>query len=154
MKNKGKLLLLYASIDDVMTLIAACTNTTVTISSETVDTTSKGDTWRELLNAGISSFDVKTQGLANSSASYQFLKNCANNSLLFNAQIQADNGELVYDGAFLITSFESSGEYNKAELFAVTLQSSSQAAASIYSFRLLENGDFRLLEDGEKRVLE
>ena len=55
---------------------------------------------------------------------------------------------------FLITSFESSGEYNKAELVAITLESSGTTSLIDNDFRLLEDGGFRLLEDGSRRMLE
>ena len=65
----------------------------------------------------------------------------------------SNTGE-VYSGGFLITSFESSGEYNKAELVAITLESSGTTSLIDYDFRLLEGGGFRLLEDGSRRMLE
>ena len=40
------------------------------------------------------------------------------------------------------------GEYNKAELVAITLESSWTISLIDNDFRLLEGGGFRLLEDG------
>ena len=65
----------------------------------------------------------------------------------------SNTGE-VYSGGFLITSFESSGEYNKAELVAITLESSGTTSLIDNNFRLLEDSGFRLLEDGSRRMLE
>ena len=42
----------------------------------------------------------------------------------------------VYSGGFLITSFESSGEYNKAELVAITLESSGTTSLIDNDFRI------------------
>ena len=49
MKMRGAVLLLYAEISSVMTLIAACTTNTLTANSETVDVTDKSVLFRELL---------------------------------------------------------------------------------------------------------
>ena len=62
-----------------------------------------------------------------------------------NCKLLSNTGE-VYSGGFLITSFESSGEYNKAELVAITLESSGTTSLIDNDFRLLEDGGFRLLE--------
>ena len=49
---------------------------------------------------------------------------------------------------------ESSGDYNKEEIFSLTLDSSGAFIHVVPEFRLLEGGDFRLLEDGSRRLLE
>ena len=49
---------------------------------------------------------------------------------------------------------ESSGDYNKEEIFSLTLDSSAQTVRTISDFRLLEDGGYRLLEDGSRRLLE
>ena len=72
---------------------------------------------------------------------------------LFNARIESNTSE-VYTGLFAFTSFESSGEYNKGELFAITLESAGTTAFVDNDFRLLETGGIRLLEDGSYRILE
>lgn len=154
MKMRGAVFLLYAEISSVMTLIASCVTNTLTANSETVDVTDKSVLFRELLeNAGISSVSVKAQGICNNSASFTFLRQTVINGTLFNARIESNTGE-VYTGLFALTSFESSGEYNKGELFAITLESAGVTVLVDNSFRLLESGGRRLLEDGSFRILE
>ena len=70
-----------------------------------------------------------------------------------NARIESNLNE-VYEGTFKITSMESSGEYNKEEIFSLTLDSTDSTVRTISDFRLLEGGDYRLLEDGSRRLLE
>ena len=154
MKMRGAVFLLYAEISSVMTLIASCVTNTLTANSETVDVTDKSVLFRELLeNAGISSVSVKAQGVCNNSASFAFLRQTIISGTLFNARIESNTSE-VYTGLFALTSFESSGEYNKAELVAITLESSGTTSLIDNDFRLLEDGGFRLLEDGSRRMLE
>lgn len=154
MKMRGATFLLYAEISSVMTLIAACTTNTLTANSETVDVTDKSVLFRELLeNAGVGSVSTKAQGIVSDSASYQFIKDSVISGTIINCKLLSNTGE-VYSGGFLITSFESSGEYNKAELVAITLESSGTTSFVDNDFRLLEDGGFRLLEDGSRRMLE
>jgi len=154
MKQKGVMFLLYAEISSVMTLIASCMTNTLTANNEMVDVTDKATLFRNLLeNAGISSVSVKAQGICNDSASFAFIRNQVMTGGQFNARIDSGTGE-VYSGLFQITSFESSGEFNKAELFAITLESAGTTAFVDNDFRLLEGGGFRLLENGGRRLLE
>ena len=154
MKMRGAVFLLYAEISSVMTLIASCVTNTLTANSETVDVTDKSVLFRELLeNAGISSVSVKAQGVCNNSASFAFLRQTIISGTLFNARIESNTSE-VYTGLFALASFESSGEYNKAELVAITLESSGTTSLIGNDFRLLEDGGIRLLEDGSYRILE
>ena len=154
MKQKGVMFLLYAEISSVMTLIASCMTNTLTANSEMVDVTDKATLFRNLLeNAGISSVSVKAQGICNDSESFAFLRQTIINGTLFNGRIESNTGE-VYTGLFALTSFESSGEYNKSELFAITLESAGTTAFVDNDFRLLATGGRRLLEDGGFRILE
>ena len=110
--------------------------------------------FRELLeNAGIGSVSTKAQGIVSDSASYQFIKDSVISGTIINCKLLSNTGE-IYSGGFLITSFESSGEFNKAELVAITLESSWTISLIDNDFRLLEDSGFRLLEDGSRRMLE
>lgn len=154
MKQKGVMFLLYAEISSELTLIAACTSNTINVGSELVDVTEKGALFRELLEStGTKTFDVKAQGICNDSASFKFLRQTVIDGTFFNARIKSDTNE-EYAGVFKITSFESSGEYNKGELFAITLSSAGRTSLANSNFRLLESGGRRLLEDGSFRILE
>jgi len=152
MKTKGALFYLQAEISGTYTTLAAIQTNTMTINSETVDVTDKTMLFHELLeNAGIGSVSTKAQGIVSSASSYQFIKDSVINGDVINCKLLSNTAE-VYTGGFLITSFESSGEYNKAELVAITLESSGAFIDN--DFRLLESGGFRLLEDGSRRMME
>ncbi len=149
---KGALFLLEVEIDSVFTVLAAMRTTTMTVNNETVDVTSKGDLQRELLeNCGIQSVSIKAQGCISSADSYKKISYAANTGEILNVKINSSNGE-TYSGGFILSAFETSGEYNKEGLYSITLESAD--SFSRVDFMLLELGDFLLLEDGSRLVLE
>ena len=151
---KGALFLLEVEIDSVFTVLAAMRTTTMTVNNETVDVTSKGDLQRELLeNCGIQSVSIKAQGCISSADSYKKISYAANTGTLLNCKINSNNGE-IFAGAFIISGFETSGEYNKEGLYSITLESADTFNRVDNDFILLEDGGFLLLEDGSRLVLE
>ena len=149
---KGALFLLEVEIDSVFTVLAAMRTTTMAVNNETVDVTSKGDLQRELLeNCGIQSVSIKAQGCISSADSYKKISYAANTGEILNVKINSSNGE-IYSGGFILSAFETSGEYNKDGLYSITLESAD--SFSRVDFMLLELGDFLLLEDGSRLVLE
>jgi len=154
-KLKGQFFRLYVEIDSVFTLIAALRSTTMSLNNEQIDVTDKdGTLWKTLLeNAGVQSISIKASGMCNNSASFAFVRSSVITGTFITARIESNlNG--VYQGTFKITSMESSGEYNKEEIFSLTLDSSNSTVRTISDFRLLEDGSYRLLEDGSRRLLE
>ena len=153
MKTKGAIFLLDVEVTTgVFATVAAMKTTTMTISNETVDVTSKGDLQRELLeNCGIQSVSIKAQGCISSADSYKKISYAANTGEILNVKINSNNGD-IFAGAFIISGFETSGEYNKDGLYSITLESAD--SFSRVGFMLLELGDFLLLEDGSRFVLE
>jgi TP901-1 family phage major tail protein len=152
---KGQLFRLYVEIDSVFTLLAALRSTTMTLNNEAVDVTDKdGSLWKTLLQgAGVESISIKASGICNNSASFLFIRSSVMTGTFINAKLESNLNE-IYTGAFKITSMESLGEYNKEEIFSLTLDSSAQTVRTISDFRLLEDGGYRLLEDGSRRLLE
>lgn len=156
-KLKGQFFRLYVEIDSTFTLLAALRSTTMTLNNEAIDVTDKdGSLWKTLLEgAGVESISIKASGICNNSASFLFIRSSVITGAFINARIESNLNEVyVYEGAFKITSMESSGEYNKEEIFSLTLDSNGQTVRTISDFRLLEDGSYRLLEDGSKRLLE
>jgi len=153
-KMKGALFLLQCEIASVYTTVAAMRTTSMTVNSELVEVTDKEILFRELLeNAGISSTSIKASGVVSDSSTYDFIRGQALTGAISNCKLVSQNGE-VFTGAFAFTSFESSGEYNKEEVFNLTLESANQTLANDNNFILLEDGGFLLLEDGFKFILE
>ena len=155
MKQKGAIFLLDVEVTTgVFATVAAMKTTTMTISNETVDVTSKGDLQRELLeNCGIQSVSIKAQGCISSADSYKKISYAANTGEILNCKINSNNSE-IYSGGFIISGFETSGEYNKEGLYSITLESADTVRLIDNNFILLEDGGFLLLEDGFKFVLE
>lgn len=150
---KGALFLLKVEIDSVFTVLAAMRTTTMTVNNETVDVTSKGDLQRELLeNCGIQSVSIKAQGCISSADSYKKISYAANTGEILNVKINSNNDEIC-SGGFILSAFETSGEYNKDGLYSITLESADTVRLD-NNFILLEDGGFLLLEDGFRFVLE
>ncbi len=154
-KLKGQFFRLYVEIDSVFTLIAALRSTAMSLNNEQIDVTDKdGMLWKTLLEgAGVQSVSIKASGMCNNSASFAFVRASVITGAFITARIESNLNE-VYEGVFKITSMESSGDYNKEEIFSLTLDSSNSTVRTISDFRLLEDGDYRLLEDGSRRLLE
>ena len=95
-----------------------------------MDVTDKSVLFRELLeNAGISSVSVKRhKAFTNNSASFAFLRQTIIISGNYLTPVLSQTLGEVYTVLFALTSFESSGEYNKGELFAITLESAGTTA--------------------------
>ena len=155
MKTKGAIFLLDVEVTTgVFATVAAMKTTTMTISNETVDVTSKGDLQRELLeNCGIQSVSIKASGCISDATSYKKISYAANTGEILNVKINSNNGD-IFAGAFIISGFETSGEYNKEGLYSITLESADSFSRVDNNFILLEDGGFLLLEDGFKFVLE
>ena len=155
MKTKGAIFLLDVEVTTgVFATVAAMKTTTMTISNETVDVTSKGDLQRELLeNCGIQSVSIKASGCISDATSYKKISYAANTGEILNVKINSNNSE-IYSGGFILSAFETSGEYNKEGLYSITLESADTVSRVNNNFILLEEGDFLLLEDGSRLVLE
>ncbi len=152
---KGALFLLEVEIDSVFTVLAAMRTTTMTVNNETVDVTSKGDLQRELLeNCGIQSVSIKAQGCISSADSYKKISYAANTGEILNVKINSNNNVEIFAGAFIISGFETSGEYNKDGLYSITLESADTVSSVNNNFIRLEDSSFLLLEDGSRFVLE
>ena len=154
-KLKGQFFRLYVEIDSTFTLLAALRSTTMTLNNEAVDVTDKdGSLWKTLLEgAGVESISIKASGICNNSASFLFIRSSVMTGTFINAKLESNLNE-IYTCTFKITSMESSGDYNKEEIFSLTLDSTDSTVRTISDFRLLEGGDYRLLEDGSRRLLE
>jgi len=124
-KLKGQFFRLYVEIDSTFTLLAALRSTTMTLNNEAVDITDKdGTLWKTLLEgAGVESISIKASGMCNNSASFAFIRTNAITGALVKMRIESNIYD-IYDGVFKITSMESSGDYNKEEIFSLSLDSS------------------------------
>jgi TP901-1 family phage major tail protein len=80
-------------------------------------------TWKQLLrNAGISSLSIAGSGLFTDSAAEGMLMNYALAGSVNNYQFIFANGDML-SGAFLINSYERSGDYGAEEIYSLALES-------------------------------
>lgn len=154
MKMRGALFHLQCLINGNYEVVAACRSHTMNIDNESVDVSDKSNFWRELLeHAGITSISVKAQGVASTSATYEFIRQSVISASIIPCKLVSYTDE-IYSGNFQFSSFDSSGEYSKEEIFALSLDSSGSTDRIDNDFLLLEDGGYLLLEDGGRIILE
>lgn len=86
--------------------------------------------WQKLLvNAGIRSLRIMGSGIHTNAASEQTLRGYAFSGSINNYQFVFANGS-VASGAFAITSYRSSGDFDDAESYELVLQSAGNVSFS------------------------
>ena len=103
--------------------VEAQRSTSLSISSESVDSTVKGDNWRDILQgAGINSAQITLSGVASNSSMYMLLlsKKIAREHI--DCRIDDTVGAFLV-GIFKIVSIAASGTHNGEETYDITLDS-------------------------------
>lgn len=114
------------------TTIAAMRTTRFAINSEMIDATNKSsvDLMRELIaGGGVKSVSVTAEGVLTGATQSATLLGYALDGSLNAFGIVFDNGDKI-DGSFQITAFEASGEYNGAQTYSMTLESSGDVTVT------------------------
>ena len=122
-KYCGKDLLIVNSADAV---VGGLRSTGVTINNEAVDVTTKGDMpWRQQAACGVKSMSISGSGVFSNDTILIALQAVAMSTTpLANYKIISGYGD-EFDGDWIVTSFERTGEYNGAEEFSVSLENAS-----------------------------
>ena len=112
-------------IDDGLSYarVEAQRSTSLSISSESVDSTVKGESWRDILQgAGINSVQVTLSGVASYSPMYMLLLSKKIARELIDCRIDDTVGAFLV-GIFKIVSIAASGTHNGEETYDIVLQS-------------------------------
>ncbi len=126
--QKGTLFLLKVGDGggpETFTTVGGLKTASFNISTASVDVTNMSSNgMRELLaGAGIQTMSLSGNGVFTDSAAEETVRaNAAANSI-DNYQLVAGNGD-TWQGAFLITSYQRSGNFDGAEAFTISLESS------------------------------
>lgn len=111
---------------ELFTSIGGQRTLTFTINGEPVDVSDKNSDWRELMTgAALKSISIATEGVFKDTASEDLLREYALNQQLNNYQIVSQDGD-VWEGAFLITQYEKTGEVGGAVEYSATFESSGE----------------------------
>lgn len=124
----GRTLLLRDGALGSSTVIAAMRTTGFKIAGQTVDVTDKDSPsqHRELLaGAGVSSVTVSAAGLLTGVTQTQTLVTRTLTRSVDTYRIEFDNGDSIV-GPFQLVQFEATGEYNKEQTYALTLESAGE----------------------------
>lgn len=124
---KGRLFVLKVDNADspsTYTQIAGLRNARLSVNNNPVDITNYGSSgYQELLeDGGIQVYEVSGDGLITDDSKTAQLASDANSRTKRRYQISSNTGD-VFEGNFVITSFERSGGVSEAETFSVTLSS-------------------------------
>ncbi len=126
--QKGSLFLLKVgdggSPTETFTTVGGLRATRFTLNNQLVDSSNKDSgAWRNILaNAGIRSLTISGSGVFLDSASEETVRANAFASSVNNYRITMGNGDYL-TGAFQITSYERSGDYDGEETYSITLES-------------------------------
>jgi len=125
--QKGSLMLLKvgnAGSPETFTTVGGMRVTKFILNSQIVDSSNKDSgAWRQLLaDAGTRFISISGNGIFTDSASEETVRQISFSNQQRNFQITFGNGDSL-SGAFIISSYERSGEYNGEENYAMTLES-------------------------------
>jgi TP901-1 family phage major tail protein len=125
-KFAGKDLLLKLGTADsppTYATVAAQRTTSFTINNEQIDVTDKDDSrWRKLLEGGVRSMSLSCSGLLSDADAFKTMLNLAVNGTIRYFQVILADGQ-TFEGPFLVTSVEGSGEYTDAQQYTIALES-------------------------------
>lgn len=98
----------------------------LTINGDPVDVSDKNSDWRELLTgAALKSMSASVSGVFKNTASEDLLRQYALNQQINDYQFVFADGD-TWEGGFLITSFEQTGEVGGAREYSMTMESSGE----------------------------
>lgn len=125
--QKGLSMLLKLGTVASPTSVAGLKNTTLSLNNEMVDVTTKSSNgYRTLLaQAGVQSLTITASGTAESDSGFETLQNYSFANSINTMNMIFGDGDTI-EGSFQVTKFEIAGEYNGAQLFNITLESSGQ----------------------------
>jgi TP901-1 family phage major tail protein len=122
--KKGYSFILKQGTTAAGTVLGGLRDTSIRITSEAVDVTTKTHSGvRQLLEgAGVTSITINANGVFEDDAAYDTVLGYAKANSI-NAMGLVDGDGNTFDGLWQVTSFETSGSYNGAQMYSLTLES-------------------------------
>lgn len=103
--------------------IGGMRSTSMSINNEQVDVTDKGDVpWRQLLACGIRSMSMSGSGIFNDNTVLNGVLADVVAGTIIHLKLISGRGD-SFEGDYLITTCERSGEYNGAEQYSLSFES-------------------------------
>jgi TP901-1 family phage major tail protein len=123
--QKGLSMLLRLGTVGSPTTVAGLKDTTLSLNNEMVDVTNKDSAgYRTLLaQAGVQSLTITASGTAESAAGFETIQNYAFANSINTRNVIFGDGDTI-EGSFQITKFDVAGQYNGAQTYSITLESS------------------------------
>lgn len=106
--------------------IGGLKSTRMVLNNKTIDVTTKlSENWRELISGSIRSMSLSGGGIFTGSESENIIRNLSFSGEKQMYQICFGSGE-IFEGAFIISSYERTGNYDDEETYNITLESASK----------------------------
>lgn len=121
----GSLMLLKVFNNNTYETIGGLKTTRMILNNQIIDATHKmSGNWRELLSGSIRSISITGGGIFTDSQSERKIRNLSFSGTKEKFQMCFGSGE-VFEGYFIITSYERNGNYDDEETYTITLESAS-----------------------------
>lgn len=134
--QKGKNLLL--KVEDsagsgTFSTVGGLRATSFSINNELIDATHKGSAGKRTLleGAGIQSMSISGSGLFEDDTPFHLVRSAAENNTHLTYQILVPgSSDRTYEGTFMLTRFDYSGDYNGEVAYNITLESSGSIVSA------------------------
>ncbi|MBN9542322.1 MAG: phage major tail protein, TP901-1 family [Alphaproteobacteria bacterium] len=121
----GSLMLLKVLNGDSFDTIGGLKTTRMVLNNQTIDITNKlSGNWRELLSGAVRSISITGGGIFTDSSSELKIRNLSFSGAKEKFQMCFGSGE-IFEGYFIISSYERTGNYDDEETYTITLESAS-----------------------------
>jgi predicted secreted protein len=126
------------------------------INNEAVDATAKGDGWRQILDGcGVQAVTLSSQGLVAAPAvALDALELASRTGAIVEARLITNDANPLYEGFYKVTSFERDGEYNDAEGYSVSLESTGTVTGEVIPVFIVDEFDNNIADEFDNLLVE
>ena len=123
--QRGRLMLIKVGTAAAGTLLGGLRTTNFTMNNQVIDVSTKDtDGWRELLEDGsLKFFSISGDGIFKDSTTDETIRGYVMANTLNTFTLVFPNGDTI-EGTFQITNYQRKGDYEGAETYSITLESS------------------------------
>lgn len=114
------------TLDEQFSLIAGLRSTSFSLSTESIDISSQDSAhWKEILSTqGLRSVSISGDGVFKDEITFKKARDLSISRALRNWRVETNTAGDYWQGCFMITSLEQSGEYNAESAYSLSLESS------------------------------
>lgn len=156
MRFAGRLMLIKigdGGTPEEFTTVAAQRGTGNSQASASIETTTKDNRWRQLLQGGVNAISFTAKGLIADASSHRLLSNLAAQDAVRTFQIVFANGQTI-TAPCRVETWAASADYDAVQQYELTLVGATVPHGySLQPLLLIESGDAVLLTEGGDELL-